>query len=525
MVQDGRSSVAASRRNASDDEQRLDDEQIAHLRHFTRLADQIPGDWAQMGTFEPGQEGDDALRYQLAMMSYAIGAAQYHRTPAWREHYRGIFEQLIEKMLRFDVWSYWETASRGSKVFDPDLEELGKGWLDPVVRQNIMYSGHLFKMVGLYEMLYRTGRYNAPGSLSFEFKPVFRGVGPETFAYDHKSLGQAILKEFERNDYLGCECEPNAIFVVCNQTPLLGFHHHDHVHGTEIAPFLIQRFEDAWKKRSNLFKSTCCEELPVYISVRQEEVLEGGLTDAWWCAMMHPWKPDYTESVYPNVRKRLVRPMPDGTLGVDDTVYNRSPDSEVGDLAVDPIMLGVQTFGLMALAASEMGDAETLAGMLDYAEKYFAPDRREGCLYYPRNDAMGTDNYVTCLIGNALLPWARLNVADGLWRLYNDPWDDAHFAEPTVEGIDFPAVLVRRAAFDALTEQLTLAVEPSAGAVERTSFRIEQLDRTKPWRVVRDDTDLGAAGADGSSSRWIGENRLEISTALSAETRFEIAMS
>ncbi len=505
------------RRNANPDEYRLDDEQLGHLRHFTRLADQIPGDWAHMGSFEPGQEGDDALRYQLAMMSYAVAAAQYHRTPAWRELYRGIFEKLIEKMLRFDVWGYWETASRGSKVFDPDLEELGEGWLDPVVRQNIMYSGHLFKMVGLYEMLYRTGRYNAPGSLSFEFKSVFRGIGPETFAYDHKSLGQAILKEFERNNYLGCECEPNAIFVVCNQTPLLGFHHYDHVHGTEIAPVLTQRFEEAWKKRSNLFTSTCCEELPVYITVRREEVLEGGLTDAWWCAMMHPWKPDYTESVYPNVRKRLVRPMPDGTLGVDDTAYNRSPDSEVGDLAVDPIMLGVQTFGLMALAASEMGDAETLAGMLAYADRYFDPDGREGCLYYPRNDAMGTDNYVTCLIGNALIPWARLNVPDGIWRLYNEPWDDAHFAEPYVEGIDFPVILVRRAIFDALAERLTLVIEPGPGAPGETRFRVEQLDRSKAWRVVRDGATLGALGADGSSSRWIEEGTLEVSTDIAAE--------
>ena len=113
-------------------------------------------------------------------------------------------------------------------------------------------------------------------------------------------------------------------------------------------------------------------------------------------------------------------------------------------------------------------------------------------------------------------------MADGIWRLYNEPWDDAHFAEPTVEGIDFPAVLVRRAAFDARAGRLTLVVELGAGAMGETRFRVEQLDRAKPWRVVRNGDDLGAAGADGSSSRWIGETTLEISTALGAETRFEI---
>ncbi len=98
-----------------------------------------------------------------------------------------------------------------------------------------MYSGHLPMMLGLYEMFYRDGRFDAPGSLTFQFHPVFRGMGPEDFSCDHDKLAEVIFAEFERNDFIGCECEPNGIFVYCNQFAILGFMHYDHTHGTDLA--------------------------------------------------------------------------------------------------------------------------------------------------------------------------------------------------------------------------------------------------------------------------------------------------
>jgi hypothetical protein len=45
-------------------------------------------------------------------------------------------------------------------------------------------------------------------------------MGPEEFRYDNRSLQQAILKEMERNEWVGVCCEPNLVFVVCNQFPV-----------------------------------------------------------------------------------------------------------------------------------------------------------------------------------------------------------------------------------------------------------------------------------------------------------------
>ena len=75
-------------------------------------------------------------------------------------------------MLLRIVWAYWFNTSLGGKQYrpkalldfvrheltyspfqgtatDPDLKKLREPWADPVVRENIMYSGHLLYMVAL----------------------------------------------------------------------------------------------------------------------------------------------------------------------------------------------------------------------------------------------------------------------------------------------------------------------------------------------------------------------------------------
>lgn len=61
-------------------------------------------------------------------------------------------------------------------------------------------------------------------------------------------------------------------------------------------------------------------------------------------------------------------------------------------------------------------------------------------MYYPRcdtpSDSDGNRTAIEPLSGNVLLGYARLNVPDGMWSLYNRPWDTAHFAEPTLAEVD-----------------------------------------------------------------------------------------
>ena len=51
---------------------------------------------------------------------------------------------------------------------------------------------------------------------------MFLGTGPQEFSYSTTTLQEAILRELERNEYAGVCCEPNMVFVVCNQFPVGG---------------------------------------------------------------------------------------------------------------------------------------------------------------------------------------------------------------------------------------------------------------------------------------------------------------
>ena len=122
------------------DSAKLSREQCGHIRHFHNLASQLDGEWSLMGTQEPGQEWDTAYRYQIASMTYATGAAYYHRLPAMRSILKPLMRKLIGKMLRREVWGYWYLTSQSGIRIDPDLKELRKPWANPVCKENVMVS-------------------------------------------------------------------------------------------------------------------------------------------------------------------------------------------------------------------------------------------------------------------------------------------------------------------------------------------------------------------------------------------------
>jgi hypothetical protein len=79
-------------------------------------------------------------------------------------------------------------------------------------------------MISLYAMLFNDDRYDQPDALVFNWNPIFWGMGPAHFSYTTKSLQKAILDEMEAENWLGVCCEPNSIFVICNQFPVSAQH-------------------------------------------------------------------------------------------------------------------------------------------------------------------------------------------------------------------------------------------------------------------------------------------------------------
>jgi hypothetical protein len=154
-------------------------------------------------------------------MAYASGVAHYHRLPALRTVFKTLIRRTIHKMLLRAVWGYWFTTSLSGKRVDPDLKELRKPWANPVEKENIIYSGHLLLMISLYAMLFDDDEFEKPNSLVFHWNPMVFGMGDEIFKYSNRSLQEAILKELEAKKWMEVCCEPNLVFVVCNQSPVL----------------------------------------------------------------------------------------------------------------------------------------------------------------------------------------------------------------------------------------------------------------------------------------------------------------
>lgn len=460
--------------------------QAGHIRHFHNLATLPDGEWRHMGSIDPGQESFEAYRYQIATMAYAAGLAHYHRLPALRSVFRSLFERLIHKMLRRDVWGYWYLTSQSGKWVDPDITELRKPWPDPVRRENIMYSGHLLLMVSLHGMLFDSDKYDQPGALTFNWNPMMFGMGPEKFPYNRSSLQKAIFDEFERTGWMGVCCEPNCVFVICNQFPIIAMRYNDVRNGTDEVNGVLEKYKAAWKEKNGGFTGptmTGDEEFVFFWRIKQNAVVPnvvGVAANGWASAFMNSWNSQFVHDVFPGLIKGYLTRHPDGRIGLNNQFVAqaireaaKNEDNNQRDLVATPQALDeaigkvqrgledktIQTpmgtlaentdFGYAMQWTSEVApppssaDEDLVEGLLKHADEFLNPTWENGGLFYPRRDGpvqdesgnwIGVDPYT----GNAAIAYGRLNVRDGQKKMWDHPWTkDTHHADyPRVEGLD-----------------------------------------------------------------------------------------
>ncbi|KAI9729547.1 MAG: hypothetical protein M1834_006743 [Cirrosporium novae-zelandiae] len=448
---------------------KLSREQAGHLRHFHNLATQIDGEWRHMGIQDPGHEFLDAYRYQLATMVYASGVAHYHRLPALRTTFKLLIRQLIHKMLRREVWGYWYNTSQSGKFVDPDITELRKPWADPVCRENIMYSGHLLLMTSLYAMLFDEGEFEQEGSIVFNWNPIFWGMGPEAFRYDNRSLQGAIIAEMERNGWVGVCCEPNMVFVVCSQFPIIAMRYNDVRDGTNFVDTVLEKYSAAIKAKHMLNPTGLHAD---WYRVKQGSTSQAGDIGftAWTNAFMNSWNSSAVYSAYESQALGFLTTISNN----NETILN-SPvvashlkkliDNENADPSSPSTLAHARDLsrsdpktksrfykkpilGYVVQWLSEVGKQQELDSLLHHADTHQHPSWENGGLYYPRND--GGDEidmwtHMDPFSGNAGIGYARLNVKDGqkvMWEhprtreeLAGEPWIDG--SEGLGSGVDF----------------------------------------------------------------------------------------
>lgn len=469
----------------------LTEEQIGHLRHFDDLSRRLPNDWSSMQGKGIGQDDFGGYRFQLAYMAYALALAHVHRLPAAPGLFKGTFERLIEKMLLPEVWMYWRDASRGGAIFNAHLaDQLREEW-DPVVRDNIMYSAYVASMALLYHYLFDDDRYARPAALRFRHWSFFWGGAEKRFDYDENSLTDRIYWQMVENGYLGVACEPNCIFQICNQPAILAFRLRDLLHGGSVAEEVTRGYEQAWRDFGRLDADG---HYNVMVLADSRTVLANDAKRPWvdaWCGtLMNAWNRDFVREHYPRQIRDFLVPGTEGKLAVRPAPLREVMGQRVVADSCD--------FGWVATWASEMGDRPVLDGLLAHADRHMAPIWRDGALSYPRNDdetdAEGHATLMEPLTGNVLLGYARLNVPDGLWKLYNEPLDRERFAEPLVDDVATD-VDVAEARYDRASRSLRLTVRRREDRRGDGVVALRNVDESATWTLppgsalFRDDRD------------------------------------
>ena len=505
----------------------LSTKKMGHVRHMINLAKQLDGDFSMMGETDPVYSMSfHAYQFQIAFAQYALASTHYHYTPAHRDLYQKASARLIQRMIYKDVWDYWAHVSKfdltNRTEIEAGLEEMTTyteddwyGWIDPNIKKNIMYSGHLLQMVGLHQNLFDDDRYDEPGSLTFRFAPIEYGQGPIEMKYDSHRLAKVIYDQFEEDHFRGIECERNAVYAECNQHPILGLMSYDLKNGTNLSVKVRKEFKKGMRKRKYINPET--NTTMYFLKVKEDEVVPAtyAWADGWNGHAQYVWDKEYIKSIYPDQKKRYFPSMLRGW-----------PFENMG--------WGVSfDFGFFALLASEVGDTETVQTMVDYADEHYNHTMKDGRFYYHNTrfyvynffrDWLGYIHNVGPLTGNVLVGFASINPTDGLWKIYNQPRGKSHFAEPFITDVEYLEASVTQAVYDGDKDALIVTLVPGPVESEATSFTVRQLDPEKTYALVRDGQVLGEVNKKTSlalpSTKWQADGSLVTSTRLTEPQSF-----
>lgn len=514
----------------------LDDKQAGHIRHIANLSRQLPNDWAHMVSSQPFQEDFSAFRYQLAYMYLALALAHVNRLPAAPGLFRDTMDRLIKKMLHPEVWAYWRDTSSGGNPMHPDApDDLVERSFNPVGQSNIMYSGYIQMMSLMHTYLFNDRKYAQPGALTFKLKPMYWGGSGHVYEYDQETLSELIYWQMAENGFLGVSCEPGLIFQICNQIPILGFRMHDLVHGGTRAKDVTASYIQAWKDYGILSPNG---HYNMMVKTWKNDVFPGEMAqpgtpgipfaDAWCGTLMSAWNGDFVKAHYGRQIEDFVVPGIDGALTLADSPASLAFERMALADPDAPVSAWCE-FGWLAAWTSEIGDEARRQGLLEHADRYMNPTWLNGGFFYPRRDdkrdAEGNHVFVDPNTGNALLAYARLNVPDGLAKLYAGPWGAAHFSEPAIGEVSANVDVLRACLPDSSTLVFTLA--PPHGQVQvDASLVLDHVTDHGGWTLSRDGVTV--ASGDGRVLQAEGpiglvadaEGRLRLTCSVSGPSTF-----
>ena len=182
-----------------------------HLANSTKFGWQ---GWSS--NYNNNQTDMTSVRYPLAFIGYALAALVY-KTPAYRELSVSILDNVIQRLIEQHQYEYIQFYWSHLETFP-----------DPIAYENIMYSGHLAMLIALYESISGDFKYTSDGW-------DFNWPNHAPIHYNAAKLMQSIQDQILRERTGGVCCEPNSIFITCNNHPRIAFSLYDAIHGTNFS--------------------------------------------------------------------------------------------------------------------------------------------------------------------------------------------------------------------------------------------------------------------------------------------------
>ncbi len=344
-----------------------------------------------------------AVRYQINFTGYALSMSQATYMPAFSGYIRDAQKNLIQKQTDHRIWKYWA------------LENLWGNFqlnADPVIRENIMFTGFCATQMSMFHRASGLTDYNSPASFSLHHP------SGKTYAYDLPSLIDTLERETQRSVFHLVACEPNWIYPLCN---------------TIYAAAAKAEVPDTWAARAENFRDSLETE---FISLKGQIIpcrsrytgfalpnIGGAMPQALPCFFLNATMPDIALRQWLLLRKNILH---GGRLNrskfwrIDTGNYKFSRAS---------------AYSATALAAAEMGDGEIAKLCFDALDEE-CPVRSDNGFYHRPKSSVWS---------HATEFFARSAVKDGFRNLMTGPQNTAQ--HPHIEKADYPQTLVAQALY------------------------------------------------------------------------------
>lgn len=494
------------------------------LRHLWRKA-MTPDDWSKDG--EPHLWWDrysvepmlSFPRFDLSESSYGL-LLMARKTPAWREVYTKILDELLRRHTTFWAAVDWLTQLGP----DPDRKSYPKryrqliprdlwgdydvpGWTangiepwglqpDPIGADgNLFFRGFFTLMLGIHRAVSGQDTWERPFAMA--------GLDDRAFPWTHGKIASHIEEQWRRVPH-GPQCENTKVWPYCLSAAGLGLQMTDLTTGSATHGVYDQWVEDFLKKK--------------YMGVDA-----GG--NVKWVALYYD----------PTIERLHGR---NRAFGLAPAFYVLPQNREVGELLYRNAVASVgwdrrwlpllnpggepRMLSVALLLARELGDHTTarrlerkLGGFengrfFDGAQENRGGDADEFGFFFRYGESWPRGQE------SALLMLRDLLDGEGDWWRACNEWDPEKFSAPTVEGVDYPRMGLSSAWNDPAHGRLSLdtyaATRSERG--EPTRFRVTQLPDSGAVSVVRD-------GSGHDTWRALGPDSIEIETDL-GDHHFEI---